>query len=852
MPPNAEKVLETSAVILLIVLSSYAYVTLLGGLPYDLLMDMCQLSKRNFEALKYAWVSEGLGKPNDKLAFTVIYALPAFLNLLGASLNTICLMLLSILWILGGGSMYLLAKRLSRSSLTGLTSMFIYLGATAALRGLWCGLDVSALYVLTPLVLLTVDWAYERRNVSYGFYTALASTLLSGALAKLNNLAVLALTVLAYFTVKTRGRTVDLKWVAMFLTVAGASWLMMNIWWIAIPPGLSVKDFNPLCLIVFPITALTFLTSIKIEKMNTVQALMAMASVILLMDPREAVSSNLTPEVLAVVSTAISIMTTIGFKRFAEKLGDYISISLVVEGNGVKEYDLVKPFTFLAVIGIVVYQGLTVPLSWSSGLNIPDYYMELKRLTDGDHRVLTMPVTEGGVYYIWSDREYEEPVEDLILDKPIVHDQEFTVLNNLTGKTGFWKILAALNVRFIILHHDIDLEKTSTLNPWLIEKKFNYSFIVSPSLANGVINISSETVKPLLEDLGFIHLINFNPYTHYEVGARYVDIEEGQSKIHLYACGEAWISEQTHLNQTFSFAYTLPTISNWLDYNYLEFWIKVNGSDKATIQLYDVYGKWALWNLDLREHIWNMAVIPLNDAILDTGLDRSKVVMVVFSMNAPMDRQVEVEGGGIFLDRGILTESKPLEIVGKYYGKLTLYRLRDGLETRKVYVAERVLKIGENLFEELLRDEFNPKSSVYVDGEVLEVSHAEVEYVEVGSTLYRVTVSGFQRRFLLVLNERHDPGWTIYIGRPNPIDMLIKAEPRNVRHVKVNGLFNGWYVESEDVDRLTITIVYKPQLLLDAFRTVSTVVIVLSLILLLLKRRFNKMLKHIRIYLGKI
>lgn len=851
LSPNTWKVLETLAMTLLIVLSTYVYSILLDGLPCDLLIDIYQFSKRNFEALEYCWVSEELGKPNDKLAFTVIYALPVFLTLLGADLNTVCLMFLSILWVLGGGSMYLLAKRFSGSLLAGLTAMLIYLGAATALRGLWCSLDTSALYVLTPLVLLTVDEAYKRGCISYGFYTALASSLLSGALAKISNLVVLALTILAYFTARTRRETVESKWVALFLAMAGISWFMMNTWWIAIPPSLSVEGFNPLCLIVFPIATLTFLLLLRMDKMNTVQTLVVIALAMLLMDPRGAMSSNVTSDVLAIISIDVSLLVAIGLKRFSERLSDHISISLAVEGDGskVREYDLIKPFVFLLASGVIVYQGLTVPLSWTNSLNIPEHYGELSSiLPPGNYRILIMPVAKGEVYYSWSSRKYEKPVESLILNRSIVHGCDFTALNNLVGRAEFWKILSALNIKFVVLHYDLDQGMGQAVNSRLIETKLNYSFIVSPNLANGIVNLTSEAVKPLMEDLGFTQLVNFNPGKYFEAEIRYVDVKEAQSEIHLYAYGEAWISEQPNLNQTFSFAYVLSTVSNWLDYNYLEFWIKVNGSNTATVQIQDVFGNWALWQLDLKEEDWNLAVIRLNDAILDTGLDRSRVVAIIFSIHAPLGKIVEAEVGGIFLDGGVMAEVKPLELFEKINQQLTVYRLQDGFEVSKIYVVKEPLKCEGDVFENLLKDDFDPRNKAYVDGEVVQVSYAVVNYIEEDPTRYRITVDDFQERFLIVLNEKFDSGWSLYAGEPDQISMLIRSGHQNVKHVKINGFLNGWYVEAEEAKPLKITIVYKPQLLLEALRIISTVFAISCFTILLFKKRLVGMLKHISTY----
>jgi hypothetical protein len=823
------RVLEVLAVAVVVAFLTYAYVNFSGGLPYSLLEDLHRVFNRNFEVLRYVWVSDGLGRPNDKFAFTTIYVLPAFMRLLGADLNVAGFTLLLTLWVLGGCSVYVVAERFSGSRLTGLTAMVIYLGSPVALRSLWSSLEYSTLYVLTPLVLLTVDEAYKRKSVSYGFYTALASTILSGALTKLGNLTVLTLTVLAYFTVRTRGRTVELKWTAMFLTLTGFSWLIMNAWWITPASSLNVEDFNIICLTALPIAASTLLIIFEAGKLSLIQALAVLTPAIVLMDPQAIVTSNVASDVLAVTSTCISLLTALGAKRLSEKISDYISISLVVDGDGGREYDLVKPLILLIVSSIIVYQGLTIPLSWVNSLNIPEQYRELNRiLQPGDYRVLTMPVTSGELYYSWSDRRYGKPIENLILENPVVYGYEFKTLNNLTGRMEFWKILSALNVGFIVLHYDIDYGRVQAVNPRLIEARLNYSFIVNPNLADGIVNLSSEDVKPIMGDLGFIQIVNFNPEKRYEVEARCVESGEAQSKIHLYACGESWTSEQPVFNGTFSFAYTLPAVSNWLEYNYLEFWIKVNGSREASIQIQDVFGGWALWRLDLKGEDWNLEVVRLNDAALDVGLDRSKVVAIVFSIHAPPGRMVEAEVGGIFLDKGVKAEVKPLELSVKFERQFTVYRLRDEFKTSKIHLVEEALNCEGEVFENLLKSEFDPRRKAYVDGEAMEISHTKLDYVEENPTCYKVTVDSFQGRILIVLNEAFNPDWRLYVGEPNLLNILTGAEQQNVKHVKVNGFLNGWYVENREGKPLKITIVYRPQLLMETLRITSIIFTILS------------------------
>jgi len=117
LSPKILKVLEVLAVAVVVAFLTYAYVNFLGGLPYSLLEDLHQVFNRDFEVLRYVWVSDGLGRPNDEFAFTTIYVLPAFMRLLGADLNVAGFTLLLTLWVLGGCGVYVVAERFSGSRL---------------------------------------------------------------------------------------------------------------------------------------------------------------------------------------------------------------------------------------------------------------------------------------------------------------------------------------------------------------------------------------------------------------------------------------------------------------------------------------------------------------------------------------------------------------------------------------------------------------------------------------------------------------------------------------------------------------------------------------------------------------
>ncbi|MEM2849763.1 MAG: hypothetical protein QXI36_05780, partial [Candidatus Bathyarchaeia archaeon] len=56
------------------------------------------------------------------------------------------------------------------------------------------------------------------------------------------------------------------------------------------------------------------------------------------------------------------------------------------------------------------------------------------------------------------------------------------------------------------------------------------------------------------------------------------------------------------------------------------------------------------------------------------------------------------------------------------------------------------------------------------------------------------------------------------------------------------------YVEDEEAKPLKITVVYRPQLLLETLRIISTVFAISCLTILLFKKRLVGMLKHINTY----
>ena len=841
-------ILEVLAVMVFIALLAYIYCTVLGGIPHELLERVFKRSRVDLTHGVQAWIDEGLGSPNRNIHLALVNSFVSFLTSTGLSAYSAGTLFLTLLWVSGGLSTYLLAKRLMNSYPVALIASVAYLGSPLAVKCLWNSLETAMFYTLIPTAIMLADRGFRKNSIYHGFYVALAAAILSGGVYRLDLLTLLTLTVLSYLMahILDRRNLAKFKWIIAFTSSALLCWILMDLWLIAVSP-VFYNGFNVQYLVAVPLFLLIILTALKVEKSNILEvSVVLLIIVIIFSDVREILSTDVSPSILSPLCVSLSLSLASCLKRLLQRLEEYLSVTLIVESDEgrKKEYDLSKLIFCIIVIGLIVSQGIAVNLTWCNSLNMPDAYIGLSEtLPKGSYRVLALPITCGEVYYDWSSESYGESIESIVLNKSIISECHYTYLNELSTRRGFWKLLSVLDIKLLVLHMDIDHEKTKCIDPKKLRSsiennRVSCETVILPHVQNGSVDLSH--VESLTEDFGFVHLVNYNVSKVHRVEAKVADTDEAQSKVHIYALGAIAQTEEPVLNGTFSFAYD-PKLSDWSGYRYLEVWIKVNGSYKVEVQLYDLFHNWSLWKVDVEERVWNLITVRLDKPDAYGGLDRSKVCMVVFSIRAPFDCIVEAEVGGMFLDHGykteVVKEPEPLEIFAEK-PQFVIYELPDCFRNPRLYTVERTITLdsaGEDIFEDFLSEEFDPQTSAFVEGEELNVSRVEISYSERGPSHYRVTVYRPTEPFLLVLNERFDLGWSIYAEEPNLLDVFMGRETIDAQHLRVNGFFNGWYVKPRG-ETITLVILYRPQVILDVFRTVSLGFAVVGLTIGFLRR----------------
>lgn len=825
-------VIEGLALIAFISLLTYLYRTALGGIPPELLETSFKRTRVDLAYGVQAWMEEGLGSPNKSLHLAPVNLFLSFLTSHGLSAYSAGALLLTILWTSGGLSIYLLAKRLTNSRPAALIASVAYLGSPLAVRYLWVDLETAAFYTLIPIAVTLTDRGFRKNSLYYGFYVALAAAILSSGVHSLELLTLFTLTVMSYPTahIVDRRDFSKVKWVIAFTSSVLFCWVFMNLWLTAVSPvAYNIPDIQYLSAVL--LFLLITLLTLKAEKFNVLETFAVLLIAAIMLFDIHGIMANTSPIVSALLCMSLSLSLAPCAKLLLQRLEEYFSVTLIVERDKhpEREVNLSRPAICIVATAFIVSQGIAAN-TWCKDLGIPEPYTELNdALPEGYYRVLSLPVACGQVYYNWSPKGYYGHVESLMLDRPVISGCSYAYLNELCVKRGFWKLLSVLDAKLLILHMDVDHRKTECVNPrelrsGIENNRLSYDTIVLPHIQNGSVELSG--VTSLTEDFGFIHLVHYNTSRIHRVEARVVSPETAQSKIHIYGLGATARSNDPILNNTFSFAYD-PKLSDWSGYRYLELWIKVNGSYEVEVQLYDVFYNWSLWKVDVEERVWNLVAIRLDKPDVYGGLDRSRIGTVVFSIRGPSDRLVEVEVGGMFLDPGyetkIVREPEPLEIFMQK-PQFIIYELPDGFRNPRIYTVDRTIPLNstKKLFDKFLSEKFDPRTSVFIEGERLNVSHVEISYSERSPLQYRVTVYNPTEPFLLVLNERFDPGWSLYIGEPGLLDVLTGREGVNVRHLRVNGFFNGWYVKPpKGVTFLLLIILYKPQVLLDILKNLS-------------------------------
>ena len=152
-------------------------------------------------------------------------------------------------------------------------------------------------------------------------------------------------------------------------------------------------------------------------------------------------------------------------------------------------------------------------------------------------------------------------------------------------------------------------------------------------------------------------------------------------------------------------------------------------------------------------------------------------------------------------------------------------------EVRHPTVGEISLSAGYHRMEVVFnngqneRDEFISPIFLYTGGKEENIPVPGVTFSQVNATRYRVQISDAVSSYVLIFNQRYDPGWALSVG----------GVRQDYYHLEVNGFANAWVVPKAGT--YTIELYYRPQQYMYVGVLVSAISLAAALIVLCVLRR---------------
>jgi hypothetical protein len=492
-----------------------------------------------------------------------------------------------------------------------------------------------------------------------------------------------------------------------------------------------------------------------------------------------------------------------------------------------------------------------------SKMKVPSYYEETDTwisTQEGDFRIIHLPmVTSVGVKYNWTYGYIGEDISWMLFQKPsisgqtaipFVDDIYLKIPDLLTSDVNnFWKLLSILNVKYVVLHNDIDANFVSRFapkgvpNPGDIACLMNYTY--QPK------NVDAKNASLLLTPLIDSESIKNWSIVWAENGALSLDYNnkiEGNASIVLIGKSQS--------EGNFGLKYDLSTY-NWSKAEFLHFWVNSNITSNYYIEIRDESGNRDTWDGRIdpiysitpsETSTWKHIVLPLNKPTKELLLNKPEVLhparshlgkprQILFSVvNLNPLESLSLRIDNVCLDAGEPVPINNIRFVISF-DKLYIYE-NEGFVPH-IYASNRfiVVKDLEAMFEEIKKPSFHPDDTIiFIETQpnvnkipILEFINdtlykPDITFKKVNPTKYTVQVNS-SNSFFLVFSESYHKDWVAYVDGQQIL---------NEYHFVANGYANAWYINKTGT--YTITLEFWPQKLFYIGSSISITTLILCIL----------------------
>ena len=466
-------------------------------------------------------------------------------------------------------------------------------------------------------------------------------------------------------------------------------------------------------------------------------------------------------------------------------------------------------------------------------VKVPDYYAQASAWLNADpsnFRVLTLPLVEGGITYNWQPYGYSGSTTDyVLLPKPMIMEANDPVSNNLMSTvssnigsgemSNAWKLLSLLNVKYIMVHEDINFTDRNTLDPAVVEAALNSTWI--PYL----------NVDPVKDQYG--HPITSSSQDWAITwGTRPGFIGNASTTANVSYIDYAGHSSSDGLG-TFGFGPTFVNPLNFSDTRWLDLSIQTNIPGTLFIAITDVNGRQTFFDgrsspqyILHSPNTWSNFTLPVSapsyeNQNVDIGRIRS---ILVAQVGLPSDVAVDLKVKDLMVDRGAIKSPVPGIQFSRRIGKLAFYEI--GGTNNIVYPTTSYSIVNESIpvAEAVRSTEYEPNRTLFISSQFGDASlidgidrtRFEIPLMaasRINPVTWIVKVRNSTGPFILVFGQTFNPNWKLYFGEQSWFGGFNNPPLDVGRHYLATGFANAWYVDKRG--DFVITIYFSPQSLVS-------------------------------------
>jgi hypothetical protein len=496
-------------------------------------------------------------------------------------------------------------------------------------------------------------------------------------------------------------------------------------------------------------------------------------------------------------------------------------------------------------------------------VSVPPYYAEADAWLSqqpGEFRIISLPIPPGdGITCKWAYGYSGVEPSYVIFGRPFISRLTWvphvdSVVKRLEkafiSTPEFWKYMALLNAKYIVIRSDIDYIESKMRSPEDINRAIKYT--ISPNIVNGEVVYTS---TPLVQRLADKHNIQNWAKIWYTANATLTtDVHDARQSTNSIVLNSGLV-QMPEGDFAIAFSCRLPEDrQDWSNASFFEVWLKSNIAGAIVVSVTDSQGHYINWD-GQREPVyfisngevnsWKLFVFPFDTPTTrDREFNLNAVSRIMFFIIAEENSTVAtIKVSGLFTDAGKIIKVKHINYV-RSFGKLDFYKIDDECFLDRIYATNQFIfsdNVDRMLFEDVLNDSFDPRDrAIFLLSQSninnitlltsLRTNHLykpAITFEKVNPTKYFVNVQNASYPFFLIFSESYHPQWKAYINGSQISDKY---------HFIANGYANAWYVDKTGA--FEIVLEFWPQKLVHTGSLLSSMTFVLC-VLCLSKNQIN-------------